>query len=102
MAKAKAKVKAKVETKVKVKKVKVKISGAQKQPQTVTAAKAVASSVGRHHGQYMDMLLGNNVDYQGGYGRFTDNEVEDLLNQGVKPWESDAEDVLNALNGGDY
>lgn len=37
------------------------------------------------------------------YGRgmlgFSGSEVEELLCQGVKPWDSDAEDVLAALNG---
>ncbi|KDQ59515.1 hypothetical protein JAAARDRAFT_56530 [Jaapia argillacea MUCL 33604] len=35
------------------------------------------------------------------YG-FTESEVEELLCQGVKPWDDDAWDVMNVLNGGYY
>lgn len=37
----------------------------------------------------------------GGMCGFTASECEELLCQGVKPWDSDAENVLMALNG-DY
>lgn len=38
--------------------------------------------------------------YGGDFG-FCEGDVEELLCQGVKPWDSDAEDVLAVLNG-DY
>ena len=48
--------------------------------------------------------LGGGDASEGGYGEFTHDEVQELAEQGVKPWESDARAVLNALSdyGYDY
>ena len=40
-------------------------------------------------------------DYdEGGYCGFSRSDCDELISQGVKPWESDAENVMFHLNGG--
>ena len=39
-------------------------------------------------------------DDDGGYGEFSAEDVDELLSQGVKPWDEDAGAVLDALSGG--
>lgn len=51
---------------------------------------------GSDYGGYSDS---DDSDYFGGYGGFSRSDCEELMMQGVKPWDDDAGDVLAVLNG---
>jgi hypothetical protein len=44
--------------------------------------------------------FGEDDDDDSGYGGFSADDVDELMSQGVKPWDEDAGAVLDALRGG--
>ena len=55
--------------------------------------------IGSDHDDYQDS---DEEEYGMGYGGFSSDQVNELLSQGVKPWDDDAHDVMAVLSGDYY